>query len=187
VIVAGTELLLPAAANVGVRAAQLPAAAAGAAPAPAVAALPRPAPRDSGRFAWPLRGTVLAGFGPQGGGIHNDGIDIAAAAGTPVAAAENGVVAYAGNELRGLGNLLLILHADGWITAYAHTQAILVRRGERVNRGQTVATSGVAANLGAPLLHFEIRRGTEAVDPLDYLGVAVGALFRPGEALQPRV
>ena len=185
VIVAGMELLLPAAAGVGGERGQpVSAMGLGAASAPpAVAALPRALPRDGGRFAWPLHGVLLAGFGPQGGGIHNDGIDIAVRIGTPVAAAENGIVAYAGNELRGLGNLLLILHADGWVTAYAHTQMILVRRGERVSRGQTVATSGSAA---VPLLHFEIRRGTEAVDPLDYLGAAVGVLVRPGGLGQPR-
>ena len=191
VILAGTRLVLPAAASVGaepgaagfgpgaVAAQAARAAIAVQAARPEIAALPPPAARDSGRFAWPVQGPVLAGFGPQGGGIHNDGIDIAVAAGTPVAAAENGVVAYAGNELRGLGNLLLILHADGWVTAYAHTGSILVRRGDRVSRGQLVATSGIAELAGTPLLHFEIRRGTQAVDPLDYLGVAVGALAQP--------
>ena len=112
--------------------------------------------------------------------IHNDGIDIAAAPGTPVRAAENGLVVYAGNDLRSLGNLLLLRHEGGWVTAYAHAEAILVARGEVVRRGQVVARSGASGNADSPRLHFEIRNGTRAVDPLAYLGgVEVGELAAP--------
>ena len=132
--------------------------------------LPKPLSRSSGKFAWPVVGDVVKGFGPQGGGIHNDGIDISAKIGSPIVAADNGVVAYIGDELSSLGNLLLIIHSDSWVTAYAHTQEILVQIGDTVKRGQLVATTGISKSLGIPLLHFEIRRGKEAVNPLDHLG-----------------
>ncbi|MEQ9332770.1 MAG: peptidoglycan DD-metalloendopeptidase family protein [Thalassobaculum sp.] len=131
-----------------------------------------PPPRAAGRFLWPVDGRVIAGFGPREGGLHNDGINIAADQGTQVRAAENGVVVYAGNELRGFGNLLLIKHADGWTTAYAHADKLLVRRGDRVKRGQPIATVGQTGNVDRPQLHFEIRRGPRAVDPRDELGAA---------------
>lgn len=131
--------------------------------------LPDPAPRAAARFAWPLTGKVVANFGPAGGGLHNDGINIAAAAGTQVRAADNGVVAYAGNELRGFGNLLLIKHADGWTTAYAHNDTLLVKRGEQVTQGQVIATVGRTGNVDSPQLHFEVRKGTQALNPMEYL------------------
>jgi len=131
-----------------------------------------PPPRSAGRFLWPVEGRVIAGFGPREGGLHNDGINIAAERGTRIRAAENGVVAYAGNELRGFGNLLLIKHADGWTTAYAHADTLLVRRGDRVERGQPIATVGQTGNVDRPQLHFEIRRGPRAVDPRDELSAA---------------
>ncbi len=104
--------------------------------------------------------------------MHNDGINIEAAAGTQIRAAENGVVVYAGNELRGFGNLLLIKHADGWTTAYAHADTLLVRRGDRVNRGQAIATVGRTGNVDRPQLHFEIRKGPRPVDPRNELAPA---------------
>lgn len=135
--------------------------------------LTKPAPRVASRFVWPLaagtNGTVIAGFGPAGKGLHNDGVNIAAPAGTNVRAADNGVVAYSGNELKGFGNLLLIKHADGWTTAYAHNAALLVKRGDVVKQGQDVATVGRTGNVQAPQLHFEVRKGTQAVDPLIHL------------------
>src|SRR6185437_16498969 len=97
-------------------------------------ALNEPPPRASTHFAWPVVGKLLAKFGPAGKGLHNDGINIAAPAGTQVRAADNGVVVYAGNELKGFGNLLLIKHRDGWVTAYAHADQLLVHRGEEVRR-----------------------------------------------------
>jgi murein DD-endopeptidase MepM/ murein hydrolase activator NlpD len=138
-------------------------------PAPRPPSLVAPPPRTSAKFAWPLRGRILVKFGPRGGGVHNDGINIAGRAGAPVRAAENGIVAYAGNELRGFGNLLLIRHADNWMTAYAHSQVILVRRGDRVKRGQTIARVGSTGNVTRPQLHFEIRKGDEAVNPTRHL------------------
>ena len=120
-------------------------------------------------FLWPVRGRVLVGFGPESNGLHNDGINIAVPEGTPVRAAATGVVVYAGNELKGYGNLLLIRHADGWITAYAHNARLLVRRGQRVTRGEIIADAGETGGVSSPQLHFEIRRGAQAVDPLHYL------------------
>jgi len=136
---------------------------------PPPAAIPRP-PAASGKgFVWPVRGRVISGFGAKAKGLRNDGINIAAARGTPVIAAENGVVAYAGNELRGFGNLLLIKHAGGWVSAYAHNDTVLVKRGQRVGKGQAVATVGSTGGVKSPQLHFEIRRGRTAKDPRKYL------------------
>jgi murein DD-endopeptidase MepM/ murein hydrolase activator NlpD len=132
--------------------------------------LPQPAPlAGGGRFLWPAEGRVIAGFGPQAKGQHNDGIKISVAEGTPVRATENGVVAYAGDALRGYGNLLLLKHSGGWVSAYAHNSQLLVRRGDRVQRGQVIAKSGQTGNVTSPQLHFELRRGRKAVDPLQYL------------------
>jgi murein DD-endopeptidase MepM/ murein hydrolase activator NlpD len=131
---------------------------------------PLPEPPHTGRgFAWPVRGQVLAGYGPGANGTQNDGINIAARAGTPVLAANDGVVAYAGNELRGFGNLILLKHADGWTTAYAHCETITVKRGDRVKRGQTIGRVGATGAVVEPQLHFELRRGTRALDPQTYL------------------
>ncbi len=144
-----------------------------AAPEPEVAVPPgpiaEPAARASARFSWPLRGKVVAAFGSAGKGLHNDGINIAAPSGTQVRAADNGVVAYAGSELKGFGNLLLIKHADGWTTAYAHNDKLLVNRGDQVKQGQVVAVVGKTGNVDAPQLHFEVRKGTQALDPMEYL------------------
>lgn len=123
---------------------------------------------------WPVNGKIISNFGPTANGLHNDGINIAAPRGTPVHAAENGVVVYAGNQLRGFGNLLLIRHADGWVTAYAHNDTLLVKKGEQVKRGQVIARVGSTGNVSSPQLHFELRKGTEAVDPKIMLG-AFGA------------
>lgn len=131
--------------------------------------LPDPAPRATVHFAWPISGKVVANFGPAGGGLHNDGINIAAPLGAEVRAAENGVVAYAGNELRGFGNLLLVKHADGWTTAYAHNEKLLVKRGEAVTQGQVIATVGRTGNVDSPQLHFEVRKGTQAMNPVEFL------------------
>ncbi|MBK18862.1 MAG: peptidase M23 [Rhodospirillaceae bacterium] len=134
---------------------------------------PRPLktpPRRSGRkFLWPVKGRVIVGFGPRKGGFHNDGINISARAGTPIRAAENGVVAYVGNQLQGFGNLVLIKHSGGWMSAYAHGSSVLVRRGSVVRRGQTIARVGRTGNVSRPQLHFELRRGDKAVDPRRYL------------------
>lgn len=129
----------------------------------------RPPQRSSSKFSWPVRGRIIANFGPRQGGLHNDGINIAAPRGAPIAAAENGVVAYAGDGLPGFGQLLLLKHAGGWITAYAHSDRLLVKRGDIVKRGQTIATVGSSGSVDQPQLHFEIRKEKRAVDPRDYL------------------
>lgn len=133
------------------------------------AAVPRPPARSGRGFVWPVKGRVISRFGPKAKGLQNDGINIAAPRGTPVRAAENGVVAYAGNELRGFGNLLLIKHTGGWITAYAHNERLLVKRGEKVRKGQGIATVGSSGSVDRPQLHFELRRGMRATDPSKYL------------------
>lgn len=144
-----------------------------------------PPPRAGGRFLWPVEGRVISGFGPREGGLHNDGINIEAAHGATVRAADNGVVVYAGNELRGFGNLLLIKHADGWTTAYAHADRLLVRRGDRVTRGQAIATVGQTGNVDRPQLHFEIRKGPRPIDPRDELGQATVPVDGVRHAGQP--
>jgi len=125
--------------------------------------------RTGGKFSWPVIGPVLSSFGPKDNGLHNDGINIGAPAGTPVMAAEDGVVAYVGDELEGYGNLVLLRHGDGWVTAYAHNAEVRVARGQRVSRGQVIATVGTTGNVTSPQTHFEIRKGEDAVDPLLYL------------------
>ncbi len=112
-------------------------------------------------FRWPARGRIIQAFKPGG----NDGINIAVPEGTSVKAAESGVVAYAGNELKGYGNLILIRHPNGFVSAYANTGDIEVKRGETVKRGQTIAKSGQSGNVASPQLHFELRKGTTPVDP----------------------
>lgn len=116
-------------------------------------------------FRWPARGRIIQAFKPGG----NDGINIALPEGTSVKAAESGVVAYAGNELKGYGNLILIRHPNGFVSAYANTSEIDVKRGDTVKRGQTIAKSGQSGNVSTPQLHFELRKGTTPVDPTQYL------------------
>ncbi len=133
------------------------------------AAIPPPPPRLGKGFAWPVRGKIISSFGSKSLGLHNDGINIAAPRGSPVRATESGVVAYAGNELRGFGKLILIKHRGGWISAYAHNATLLVKRGGKVRKGQQVATVGSSGNVGTPQLHFELRKGKRAVDPRKHL------------------
>jgi len=135
----------------------------------AASAAPAVPARAGTRFAWPLRGQIISDYGPKPDGLHNDGINIAAPAGATVAAADNGVVAYAGNELRGFGNLVLIRHADGWMTAYAHLDEIKVERNQRVTRGQAIGTVGQSGGVTSPQLHFEVRRGSRAVNPMEHM------------------
>jgi len=125
--------------------------------------------RDAGGFVWPVDGRVLSSFGAEASALHNDGMNIAAPMGAPVRAADNGVVAYAGDQIRGFGNMLLIKHSDGLITAYAHADKLLVARGDVVSRGQVVARVGKSGGIDAPQLHFEVRRGSQAVDPRKFL------------------
>ena len=123
-------------------------------------------------FRWPVKGRVIAGFGPKTNGAQNDGINLAVPEGTPVKAADDGVVAYAGNELKGYGNLVLIRHANGFVSAYAHASELLVKRGDTIKRGQVIAHAGQTGNVTSPQLHFEIRKGSTPVDPTQYLGGA---------------
>jgi murein DD-endopeptidase MepM/ murein hydrolase activator NlpD len=122
-----------------------------------------------GKFRWPVRGKVITGFGQQPDGSHSDGIKLAVPLGTEVHAAESGVVAYAGNELKGYGNLVLLRHDNGWITAYAHNDELSVKRGDRVRRGQVIAKAGNTGSTDRPQLHFELRQGSSPVDPVPHL------------------
>ena len=128
-----------------------------------------PLPPTRNTFLWPLEGRVISGFGSKPGGKHNDGINIAVPVGSDVRASQNGVVAYAGNELRGYGNLVLIRHDDGWMTAYAHNASLLVGKGDVVRRGQVISRSGRTGGVSRPQAHFEIRRNGEPQDPLRLL------------------
>jgi murein DD-endopeptidase MepM/ murein hydrolase activator NlpD len=129
-----------------------------------------PPPTPAGDFVWPAQGKIISTFGEKENGLHNDGINIAVPSGTPVRAAQNGVVAYAGNELKGYGNLLLVRHANGWMTAYAHNSKLLVRRGDTVVKGQTISLAGATGSVTSPQVHFEIRKGAKAVDPRSVIG-----------------
>jgi murein DD-endopeptidase MepM/ murein hydrolase activator NlpD len=148
-----------------------PPAKAAAQPEVAKAPVPEPdqtasLPTSSTEFRWPARGRVIAGFGANGG---NEGINIAVPEGTPVKAAEAGVVTYAGSEVKGYGNLVLVRHDNGYVSAYAHNGELNVKRGEHVKRGQVIAKSGQTGNVTSPQLHFEIRKGQNPVDPVAHL------------------
>jgi murein DD-endopeptidase MepM/ murein hydrolase activator NlpD len=132
--------------------------------------LPTPDPMSGNSFRWPVKGRVIAEFGTRPDGGHNDGIDLAVPQGTAVKAAENGVVAYAGNELKGYGNLVLIRHANNWVSAYANNEELLVKRGDKVSRGQTIAKAGATGSVSRPQVHFELRKGSRPVDPTKYMG-----------------
>ncbi|HEX2724315.1 MAG TPA: M23 family metallopeptidase [Beijerinckiaceae bacterium] len=143
--------------------------------APAQAAPPRKEPESTsslppsdgtGEFRWPAHGRVISGFG---GASANEGINIAVPEGTPVKAAESGTVAYAGSEVKGYGNLVLVRHESGYVSAYAHNSEITVKRGDKVRRGQVIAKSGQTGNVTSPQLHFEIRKGSTPIDPIPFL------------------
>jgi murein DD-endopeptidase MepM/ murein hydrolase activator NlpD len=123
-------------------------------------------------FRWPVRGRIIAGFGPKPNGQQNDGIDVAVPENTPIKAAEGGVVAYAGSELKGYGNLVLVKHPNGYVTAYANAKELLVKRGDQIKRGDVIAKSGQSGNVDAPQLHFEVRKGSAPVDPMQFLNGA---------------
>ncbi|MFL5035431.1 MAG: peptidoglycan DD-metalloendopeptidase family protein [Microvirga sp.] len=125
-----------------------------------------PAPAPAIGFRWPAKGRVIAGFG---GTSANEGINIALPEGTPVKAAEDGTVAYAGSDVKGYGKLVLIRHDNGYVSAYAHNGEIAVKHGEKVKRGQAIAKSGQSGNVTSPQLHFEIRKGAQPVDPMPHL------------------
>jgi murein DD-endopeptidase MepM/ murein hydrolase activator NlpD len=131
--------------------------------------LPTPDPMSSNSFRWPVKGRVVAEFGARPDGGHNDGIDVAVPQGTSVMAAENGVVAYAGSELKGYGNLVLVRHANNWVSAYANNEELLVKRGDKVRRGQIIAKAGATGAVSQPQVHFELRKGSRPVDPTKYM------------------
>ncbi len=128
------------------------------------------------RFLWPVRGKVISAFGAKKKGLFNDGINIAASRGSAVRAAGPGTVAYVGNELRGFGNLVLIRHGGGWISAYAHVEGLAVQRGQQVKAGTKIARVGTSGNVVDPQLHFELRKGKRAVDPIPLLSGSGPAL-----------
>ncbi|MCW5725414.1 MAG: M23 family metallopeptidase [Maricaulaceae bacterium] len=184
----GQEIRLPGGAQV--RAAATPAArpqstparntaasSSGAAATTAVTATTRPAPADpppppassAPRFDWPLRGQIVSTFGPKPDGRRNDGVNIRANEGDPVRASADGVVVYAGDELQGYGNLVLVRHEGGWVTAYAHNRRLRVSEGDRVTRGQVIAEAGSTGSVDTTQLHFEIRRGVTPEDPMRHL------------------
>ena len=138
-------------------------------PEKAVAKPPAGDPPSTGSvnesFRWPAKGRVIAGYGSSG----NEGINIAVPEGTPVKAAEEGTVAYAGSEVKGYGKLILVRHANGYVSAYAHNGEIDVKPGDKVKRGQVIAKSGASGNVTSPQLHFEIRKGATPVDPIPHL------------------
>lgn len=127
---------------------------------------------DGTSFRWPVRGRIISSFGATPSGQRNDGINLAVPEGTSVKAAEAGTVIYAGNELEGYGNLVLIRHADDWVSAYAHNSEIKVKRGDKISRGQTIASAGMSGSVSSPQVHFELRKKAKPVNPLDYLAGA---------------
>jgi|SRR5215472_11598267 len=144
--------------------------------APAAVAETAPA----GRFPWPVRGRILASYGSAAGGVHNDGINIAAPLGTPVRSIDSGTVAYAGNEVKGYGNIVLIRHANGWISAYAHLDDVTVKPGDTIAAGQVIAKVGNSGGVAQPQLHFELRRGKKPVNPTEFLAPAPSAAAPTG-------
>jgi murein DD-endopeptidase MepM/ murein hydrolase activator NlpD len=131
--------------------------------------------KATGRFIWPVEGKIISPFGRRNSGVHNDGINIAADPGSPVKAADSGVVVYDGNELTAYGNLLLVRHSSGFVTAYAHNKKLLVKRGDSVRQGQTIALVGSTGDVDRPQLHFEIRKGDRAIDPNRHLSRATAS------------
>lgn len=120
-------------------------------------------------FNWPLRGKIISAYGAKHGGLFNDGINIAAPKGTPVAAAADGIVAYVGNDLGSYGNLVLVRHGGGMVTAYAHLNSVSVRKDAFIRKGQAIGTIGSTGSVANTQLHFEIRQGTRTFDPIRYL------------------
>ncbi|HPD83318.1 MAG: LysM peptidoglycan-binding domain-containing M23 family metallopeptidase [Alphaproteobacteria bacterium] len=135
------------------------------------AKIPNQTPKLSGngKFMQPVNGQIVSSFGPKADGLHNDGINIKAVRGTAVRAAENGVVVYTGDELKSYGNLILVRHEGGMMSAYAHLDKTLVKRGDTITRGQSIGTVGSTGQVDSPQLHFEIRKGSTPVNPNQYL------------------
>jgi murein DD-endopeptidase MepM/ murein hydrolase activator NlpD len=129
-----------------------------------------PPPAPPPRFQWPLHGKILTSYGTDSAGQKSDGIDIAASNGAPVKAADDGKVVYVGDEVARLGNLVLVEHSGGYITAYGNTEAVLVKKGDTVKKGATIARAGSSGGVASPRLHFEVRRGgAKTIDPMTVL------------------
>jgi murein DD-endopeptidase MepM/ murein hydrolase activator NlpD len=124
---------------------------------------------------WPLKGKIISTYGNKPNGLKNEGINISVPEGTSVRAADSGVVAYAGNELKGYGNLILIRHPGGYVTAYAHAKELFVKRGDKIERGAVIAKAGQTGSVSSPQLHFEVRKGATALDPTKFLGSATAS------------
>lgn len=135
----------------------------------AAPAQPRQSTAASDKLRWPVSGRIISGFGQRSDGTHNDGINMSVPLGTQVHAAESGTVAYAGSELKGYGNLILLRHDNGWVTAYAHNDQLVVKRGDKVQRGQVIANAGRSGSVDQPQVHFELRQGSKPVDPVPFL------------------
>jgi murein DD-endopeptidase MepM/ murein hydrolase activator NlpD len=138
-------------------------------PEPQTLQPPKPITGGTPKFSWPANGSVMSEYGPKSGGRHNDGINIGAPGGTSVRAAAGGEVVYVGDNVAGFGNLILVRHDGGFASAYGHIQNPTVKRGDRVDQGQAIAQVGKSGNVTSPQLHFEIRKGTQAVNPSTYL------------------
>ncbi len=126
--------------------------------------------KSGGRFAWPVQGRVISSYGPKKNGYHNDGINIAANRGTPVKPAQAGEVVYVGTGIESFGNLVLVRHKSGWMSAYGHLDKINVRRGQKVTAQSKLGVVGTTGTVDKPQLHFEIRHGSKALNPQKYLG-----------------
>lgn len=138
-------------------------------PAVEVAAVQPDTETTNAKFRWPVRGRIISDFGAKPGGGRNEGVNLAVPEGTPVKAADDGTVIYSGNELKGYGNLVLLRHDEGWVSAYAHNSVLNVKRGDKIRRGDTVALAGATGSVTQPQVHFELRQGNKPVDPLKYL------------------
>lgn len=142
----------------------------------AEASAPQPAPEPGlPGMRWPVKGKVISEFGSKPNGLRNEGINISVPEGTSVRASDGGIVAYAGNELKGYGNLVLIRHDGGWVTAYAHNKELFVKRGDAVKRGDIIAKAGQTGSVSTPQVHFEVRKGATAMDPMKFLGPVTAA------------
>ena len=149
------------------------------------APVPAPAPVDASApigslkaaeagstFYWPVHGQLIAGYGAKLNGLQNNGINVAVPEDTPVKAADEGVVIYSGNGLKTYGNMLLVRHANGYVTVYAHAKELLVKVGDEIKRGQVIAKSGKTGDVDRPQVHFEIRKASAPVNPMPYLNGA---------------
>jgi len=123
------------------------------------------APTGGGAFIWPVKGEVIAEFGPAARGVRNDGVNIAAAQGDVVGAASKGRVAFVGTEVKSFGTLVLVKHDGGMISAYAHLDTVTVKEGDVVDTGQSIGTVGQTGRVDTPQLHFEIRKARQPIDP----------------------